>query len=607
MGEVYKARDTKLGRAVAIKVLPKALAQDKERLDRFEREARLLAALNHPNIATLHGMEQSGELRFLVMELVEGETLAERIARGAIPLDEAVALFVQIAEGLEAAYERGIVHRDLKPANVKISPEGRVKILDFGLAKALSPDVDVSAETSTSPTLSKGTALGAIMGTASYMSPKQARGKPVDKRTDIWAFGCCLYEALTGRKAFDGETVSDIIGSVLRDEPDTSSLPEQGSRVIERCLTKDPRARVRDIGDVRWELKEPVAPTKVASRPSLSFVPWLLLALATAAALWFAFRGVANDVRVTRYITSLPEDVRIAGNSPEQHVAFSPDGSRIVYAVRGRGEDLHLYLLERNEFTATRIAGTDGAENPFFSPDGNWIGFFAGGALKKILLAGGAPITICEADRRPGASWGPDDTIIYPGSHQGGLMTVSAGGGEPEALTTLASGETGHRWPQHLPDGERILFSIRAETGTQIAVESLRTGERKTLFDESSGVTQALYLLSGHLLYDQPGSLLASAFDVDALETIGTPASVLDGAYTHPVGGLTHFAASGAGDVVFLPSSATRVLGSLRELTRDGEWLELSEVRRRFGYMALDPEGQRIALNIADDNGDGEI
>ena len=289
MGEVYKARDTKLGRAVAIKVLPKALAQDKERLDRFEREARLLAALNHPNIATLHGMEQSGELRFLVMELVEGETLAERIAHGAIPLDEAVALFVQIAEGLEAAHERGIVHRDLKPANVKISPEaeGRVKILDFGLAKALSPDVDVSAETSTSPTLSKGTALGAIMGTASYMSPEQARGKPVDKRTDIWAFGCCLYEALTGRKAFDGETVSDIIGSVLRDEPDTSSLPEQGSRVIERCLTKDPRARVRDIGDVRWELKEPVAPTKVASRPSLSFVLWLLLALATAAALRF--------------------------------------------------------------------------------------------------------------------------------------------------------------------------------------------------------------------------------------------------------------------------------------------------------------------------------
>ena len=213
------------------------------------------------------------------------------------------------------------------------------------------------------------------MGTASYMSPEQARGKPIDKRTDIWAFGCCLYEALTDRKAFDGETVSDIIGSVLRDEPDTSMLPEEVTSLIERCLQKDPRERVRDIGDVRWELKEPVAPTKVASRPSLSFVPWLLLALATAAALWFAFRGVPNDVRVTRYITSLPEDVRIDRNTPVQHVAFSPDGSRIVYAIRGRGEDLHLYLLERNEFTATRIPGTEGAANPFFSPGGHWVGF----------------------------------------------------------------------------------------------------------------------------------------------------------------------------------------------------------------------------------------
>ena len=291
MGQVYRARDTKLGRAVAIKVLPEGLARDKERLDRFEREARLLAALNHPNIATLHGMERSGELRFLVMELVEGETLAERIARGSIPLDEAVALFLQIAEGLEAVHERGIVHRDLKPANIKITPEGRVKILDFGLAKAFTSDEGVSAETSQSPTLTKGTALGAIMGTASYMSPEQARGKPIDKRTDIWAFGCCLYEALTDRKAFDGETVSDIIGSVLRDEPNTSVLPHEVTRLIERCLKKNPRERVRDIGDIRLELPETltVLPGKPISQRWLLWVAASFAAgLVTGVGIWSA-------------------------------------------------------------------------------------------------------------------------------------------------------------------------------------------------------------------------------------------------------------------------------------------------------------------------------
>ena len=425
MGQVYRARDTKLGRAVAIKVLPEALARDKERLDRFEREARLLAALNHPNIATLHGMERSGDVRFLVMELVEGETLGERIARGAIPLDEAVALFVQIAEGLEAAHEKGIVHRDLKPANIMITPEGRVKILDFGLAKALSVDVGVSAETSQSPTLTKGTALGAIMGTASYMSPEQARARPIDQRTDIWAFGCCLYEALTQKKAFDGETVSDIIGSVLRDEPDTSVLPPGVSRLVERCLNKNPRERVRDIGDARWALNEPMPPT-VAVRASLSFVPWILLALSMAAVFWFAWRDVPKPSPVTRFTISLPENVRIVRDSPEQQVAFSPGGSRIVYSAIDDSQSHHLYLLERDEFTATRIPDTEGAQNPFFSPDGNWIGFFAGGGLKKISLAGGAPITICEADPSPGASWGRDDTIIFPNSYGGALITVSA-------------------------------------------------------------------------------------------------------------------------------------------------------------------------------------
>jgi len=610
MGEVYRARDTRLGRDVAIKVLPEELSRDKERKERFEREARLLAQINHPNIATLHGLEEYEGQLFLVMELVEGETLAERIARGPIPIDEAIPLFIQIAEGLEAAHEKAIIHRDLKPANIKIGEDGKPKILDFGLAKAFSPEQDVSAATSQSPTLTKGTALGAILGTASYMSPEQARGKSVDKRTDIWAFGCCLYEALAGKKAFDGETVSDIIGSVLRDKPELHTLPPQTARLVELCLRKDPSDRLRDVGDARLGLREPALPSREKSRQFRVALPWALFAVAVTAAIWSAISENPQESRVTRFTVDLPENARFPGDGPEQHVAFSPDGLRIAFTGRYGGDrvDANLYVLERDRFTPERIPRTEGARNPFFSPDSQWVGFFARGKLWRVAVGGGAPITIGDATASPGASWGPDDRIIYAERFSAALLGVSGSGGTSEPVTALEPGETGHRWPQHLPDGEHLLFAIRTERGTRVVAKSLKSGKRKTVFDENMGTTQALYIPSGHILYDQSGSVLASAFDLDTLEPVGTPASVAKGAHTfHGAGGLTYVASSSNGDLVFMPASVTHTTASLGALSAGGSWSTITETKLRYQSLKLDPDGERIAVEILGDDGGPDI
>jgi len=606
MGEVYRARDAKLEREVAVKVLPDDLSRDPSRVERFRREARLLAQLNHPHVATLHGLEEADGRMLLVMELVEGETLAERIARGRLAREEALALFLQIAEGLEAAHEKGIIHRDLKPSNVKIRPDGQIKILDFGLAKAFAAEEDVSAETSQSPTLTKGTALGSILGTASYMSPEQARGKHVDKRTDIWAFGCCLYEALTGRKAFDGDTVSDVVGSVLRDDPDFRLVPADLAPVVRRCLRKDPRERLRDVGDARLGLSEPPATSARTRREASAILPWVLFGLAAVGAAWLALREEPRSTGVTRYVTRLPEGFHFSGDGPEQHVAMSPDGSLIAYTARGGSEnsDSQLFLLDRSRFAPIPVPQTEGAWNPFFSPDGHWIGFFAGGKLKKVPAAGGAPVTIADANVSPGASWGREGRIVYANRFSSEFRWVSADGGKPETVTELLPGETGHRWPQHLPDGESLLFSVRTSEGTRIVVQSLRTGVRRTLFSEADGATQALYLATGHLLYDQPEGILVSAFDIDSLAKEGTPASPLPNAHSFPgAGGLSYVAASATGDVVFLPASAARRRASLRSLSQGGEWVELSSEREGFESLAIDPEGRRIALTVRGDGG----
>ncbi len=463
MGEVYRARDGKLNRDVAIKVLPEAVAEDPERLARFQREAQVLASLNHPHIAAIYGLEKSGEVEALVLELVEGETLAERMAAGPIPVDEAVAIARQIAEALEGAHERGIVHRDLKPANVKVTPEGKVKVLDFGLAKALTGDRS-SPDQTHSPTLTAAaTQAGVVIGTAAYMSPEQARGKSVDKRADIWAFGAVLYEMLSGRKAFEGETVSDTLAAVLKTDPDWRALPPETPapvrRVLRRCLDRDARTRFHDIADARVEMDEAAEPAAAGAAPVLVARPhgnraaWAvaaLLAVAGAVGWWRALSAPKPAAAArTAFAMAIPEgDVISYDDTPI--LALSRDGRRLAYAAERAGAR-GLFLRTLGEIEPRPLEGTTGARGPFFSPDGQWIGFFAeGGRLKKAPVAGGPPQTIFEGvNSQRGAVWADDDTIILTADYAAGLSRVSARGGKLEPLTKVdaSKGERTHRWP----------------------------------------------------------------------------------------------------------------------------------------------------------------
>ena len=496
MGEVYRARDTKLDRDVAIKILPEEFAQDKDRLARFEREAKLLAQLNDAHIATLHGLEDEGGQRFLVMELVEGETLAERIARGPIPVDEALPLCLQIAEGLGAAHEKGILHRDLKPANIKVSADGKVKILDFGLAKAFAEghlEGGASNELSQSPTLSRqATAAGLILGTAAYMSPEQAKGKTLDRRTDLWAFGVVVFEMLTAKRPFEGEDVSDTLAAVLRAEPQWDALPagtpEPIRRLLRRCLEKDRRRRLDSAGAVRLDIEDAQAmPEEETSSPSRRQWP-----LALAGSLLFALGGLLfwslassespGPRPVTRFSIRLPPGSSISPRG-RHALAMSPDGTHVVYTA---DDQLYLRAMDREE--PSPIRGTDGARGPFFSPDGLWVGFWADGQLKKVTIDGGAPVALCQVGNPRGASWEAEDTIVFAQSG-GGILRVSANGGTPEVLVPL---EDSHDLlsfgPQLLPGGKAVLFSLlpsRAQTA-QIVVQSLETGERRVLIQEGT-------------------------------------------------------------------------------------------------------------------------
>ena len=480
MGEVYKALDTKLGREVAIKVLPEAFADNKERLARFEREAKLLASLNHPNIATIHGLEEHDGVHFLVLELVPGETLADRIKGGRIPIDEALPLFKQIAEGLEAAHEKGVIHRDLKPANIKVTPEGKVKVLDFGLAKAMVEETPTQ-QMSESPTITREhTETGVLLGTAPYMSPEQARGKPVDKRVDIWAFGCCLYEALTGRAAFAGETVSDTIARILEHEADWDLLPEATPftlrSVLRRCLRKDESGRLHDMADVRIEIEEASAePTEMSdsrTRPSQGSralwwaLPTLALLVVGVVAVTYYLRPQAPRP-VTRLQLGVqpaewlgPDSSSMQWRLSRTSFAFTPDGRNLIYSA-GDDEGSQLYMRAMDATDAIPILGTQSAVGPFLSPDGQWIGFWAKSQLNKIRIDGGPPITLCDASDPPfGASWGPNGTIVW-GQYAGGLLEVSAAGAEPHVMIELSEGEFSHRLPRHsFQMAHTMLFTI---------------------------------------------------------------------------------------------------------------------------------------------------
>jgi len=507
MGEVYRARDTKLNRDVALKILPEAFSVDDDRIARFRREAQVLASLNHPHIAAIYGFEDSGSIHALVLELVEGPTLADRIVKGPISLDEALAIATQIAEALDAAHEQGIVHRDLKPANIKVRDDGTVKVLDFGLAKALEPASAISPMLTNSPTITtpaQMTGVGMILGTAAYMSPEQAKGRPADKRSDVWAFGCVLFEMLTGKRAFEGEDVSDTLAAVLRGEPDWTALPPAVPAhirtLLSGCLDKQRQSRFGDTAIVRFLLRDGVSksaesPRRERRKVLLPAVASAVIAIAlTAAATWTLFRPVPSKLQPVRFSIVPPATQPFNVQGFYRNLAISPDGSRIAYvAVVGGSWQLMVRPIDQLEAVALR--GPENVSFPFFSPDGHWIGFFTGGAtgeLKKVAVTGGAPITLCRFQGNArGATWGPDDTIVFATADlASGLMAVRAGGGEPKVLTRpdAARGEADHLFPEWLPDGRAVLFTLTAPAGqdAQVAVFDVATGRTKTLIHGGS-------------------------------------------------------------------------------------------------------------------------
>jgi serine/threonine-protein kinase len=600
MGEVWRATDTKLNRDVAIKILPDAFAQDAGRMARFAREAQVLAALNHPNIAVIHGVEE----RALVMELVPGPTLAERIAQGAIPLDEALAIAKQIAEALEYAHERGIVHRDLKPANIKITPEGRVKVLDFGLAKAMTGEV-VAADPASSPTLTMragASAAGMILGTAAYMSPEQARGQNVDRRADIWAFGVVLFEMLTGRTLFAGATVSDTLAAVLKTDVDVSPIAEPVRSVVEKCLRKDARRRWRDIGDVRLALEEG-ALVACPAQPRRSVLPWAITAgaLTIAAAGWLLFWRAARPVDhpLTRLSVDLGPTAMTGLNLT---AAISPDGRRLVFAARGPDgkQQLSTRLLDQTQ--PTLLPGTVGGRDPFFSPDGQWIGFFAGGELKKISVQGGSPVTLYSSYIAQGASWGQDENIIAAMEPQGPLYRIPAAGGARGLLTKFGPGELTHRWPQVVPGSGAVIFTASPSNAgmenANIEAVSLKTGQAKIL---QRGGYSGRYLPSGHLVYVHQGVLFGVKFDAERLEVRGTPVPLLDDVAASPVTGGGQFDFSATGTFVYASGKSAAQAWQVTWLDGSGKMQPLVAVPGAYVYPRLSPDGRKLAVVVSGD------
>jgi serine/threonine-protein kinase len=621
MGEVYRARDSALKRDVALKVLPADVASDRERLARFQREAEVLASLNHPRIAQIYGLERSGDTLALVMELVDGEDLAQRIARGPIALDEAIPLAIQVAEAIEAAHAEGVIHRDLKPANIKIRRDGTVKVLDFGLAKAMEssgPEAGLTAtltlNTPAQPRASAGTAVtqhGMILGTAAYMSPQQARGKAVDTRADIWAFGCVLFEMLAGKPAFDGETVTDIVAAVVHSDPPWALLPAatppQVRSVLRRCLKKDPALRLHHIADARLELREaaddaastPVAvltSTRAGRRSTL--IPWILAAASALGAFALAAREwqrpAARPLAVSRALIDFPQSsfsqARV-GNL----LALSPDGTRVVYVGNPDNQE-QLYVRRLDQFEATPIAGTENASQPFFSPDSLSVGFFAAGKLKRVSLAGGTPITLADAPAPQGGAWSVDDTIVFgPNAH--GLMRIPAGGGEAQRLTALSGGSVRHAWPAILPGGTHVLFTnVVAGADVSLDLTPMTAGEPAQLLDSACCASIAA---SGHLVYAHPvsGSIFAVPFDPQKRQLTGKPAQVLETTMAGPTAG-RQFGLSDDGVLVYLDNSVAINARELVWVDRSGRTTPLGFEPRPYGPPTISPDGRRVTMSM---------
>jgi serine/threonine-protein kinase len=604
MGEVYRAKDTKLNRDVAIKVLPESVADNPDRMARFEREAQVLASLNHQNIAAIYGLEESANGRALVMELVEGPTLADRIGGRAMSLDDALPIAQQIADALEYAHERGIIHRDLKPANIKLTGDGKVKVLDFGLAKAMEPPTPATAvNPSISPTLTiEGTRAGVILGTASYMAPEQARGAAVDKRADIWAFGVVLYEMLTGKQPFEGAAVSDTLAAVLKTEPDFSQVPNQALKLLRHCLEKDPKRRLRDIGEALF-LLEDTAPE--ASPMSGSSPTWKLAAAAMALLSLVAIALLLRETRthgqsLVRLNVLLSEFAVAPGEgSPGASVVLSPDGRRIVYTGRGTDGTFRLYTRTLDQEMTTPLAGTEDAYGPFFSPDGLSIGFFARGKLKTISVERGGVVELCSVLEGSGGSWSEDGTII--GNLSGPFLSrIPASGGEIQTLTELKpeGNEYEHAWPQLLPGGQAVLFtsfpsSVPNDEST-IEVLSLRTGQRQTIM---RGGYYGRYVPSGHLIYMRHGTLYAVPMDLKRLLVTGPAIPVIQEVAGSSTKGFGQVAFSSNGMLVYVQGKAARY--RLAWLDASGETKPLRATPAEYyGVIRFSPDGKRLAMGM---------
>jgi serine/threonine-protein kinase len=591
MGEVWRATDTKLNRDVAIKILPEAFAQDADRMVRFEREAQVLASLNHPNIAAIYGVEK----RALIMELVEGEML-----HGPLPVETALDRARQIAEALEYAHERGIIHRDLKPANIKVTPEGRVKVLDFGLAKAMSSE-GTPGDPASSPTLTmRATIAGTILGTAAYMSPEQARGQNVDRRADIWAFGVVLYEVLTGRTLFAGPTISDTLAAVLTKEPDLSAIPAQARPVVERCLRKDPRGRWRDIGDVRVALEDGVLAPPVAESWRSSWL-WPTAAAVLAGAMVVAGAGWWRASRpVDHPLTRLSVDLGPAAvTGLNLTAAISPDGRRLVFAARGSDGTQQLATRLLDQAQPTLLPGTEGGSDPFFSPDGQWIGFFGGAEIKKIPVLGGAPVTVCNVNISNGASWGEDENIIAGIAAQSPLYRVPSAGGPRQTLTKFGPGELTHRWPQVLPGAHAVLFtaspSLNAMDNANIEAISLQTGKIKILV---GGGYYGRYLPSGHIVYVHQGALVGVRFNPERLEVLGSPVPILEDVAANPAtgGGQFDFSAAASGTFVYVAGKNAAKAWQMAWLDNSGKLQPLIAAPGAYAHPRISPDGLRLAF-----------
>ena len=610
MGEVYRAHDTTLDRDVAIKVLPDAFATDPERLARFEREAKVLASLNHPNIAAIYGLEKSDDTRALILELVEGPTLQDRIAKGPIPLDEALPIARQIAEALEAAHEQGIIHRDLKPANVKVKDDGMVKVLDFGLAKALAPDRS-DTEAANAPTATAaGTRDGVILGTAAYMSPEQARGKPLDKRTDIWAFGCVVFEMLTAVRAFGGDNATDVLANVLVAEPRLDELPAATPTMIRallgRCLDRDRWQRLRDIGEARVVLDQCVAgpgrsvhappgAERSTSRSLRSTVPLVAVSLLVGLGVSLLFRGAPVAPRqATRLTLTLPTQQQFVGPG-QSPLALSPDGRLIVYAARD-AEETSLYFRSLDGFDARKVPGTTGGHSPFFSADGEWFGFQQGREVKKMRVSGGLPVTMFETGLLLGAVWTTDDTIVFSDSRSAGLWRVPANGGDREELSAPGTMNDGHRFPYVLPDGSGILFNIDAfDADNEPRLGFLPAGESewRILQTAASRYGGLKYVPPGYLVYGQAGQVLAMPFDVASGQVTGTAVPLVEGVARNPASDMHYFAVADNGTLAYIPGAVSE--SRLVWVEEDGS---LTEIGRGPGVITapqLSPDATRIA------------